>query len=104
MRIYTALDTPGQPGYILSKEDGARYDDVVPLLLAQHQGLGQVAEFPSFDAAVDEYFCRIEEQRLANAADSMEHSIKQRVEKIRTDQQERLDALARSEHQALRKA
>ena len=34
----------------------------------------------------------------------MEHSIKQRVEKIRTDQQERLDALARSEHQALRKA
>jgi len=126
-RLYRALDTPGQPGFIAHRglvtlEDGTsvpKYDDVLPLALLQHQtetgqaqggaqgGVGAekgLSEWPSFDEAVDEYFKKVEEQKLVVAADSAESAIKQRVEKIRADQHSRLEALAQAEHKAMRKA
>lgn len=59
----------------------------MPVLLEQHQGLGEVVEFPSFDAAVDEYYIKFEERKLVVAADAAERAIKQKVEKIRKDQE-----------------
>jgi hypothetical protein len=45
---------------------GLLYEDFLPQLLAQHEGLpeGLVRALPSFDEAVDEFFARIEEQKL----------------------------------------
>lgn len=87
--VYAALDTPGQPGFIVwgkesvTLDDGSQkqvYDDVLPILLKQHEGIGETLSFPSFDAAIDEYFSKFEEQRLAAAADAAEKAIKQKVE------------------------
>jgi hypothetical protein len=61
-------------------------------------------EFGSFDMAVDEYFGKLEEQKLAVAADSAENAIKSKVEKIRGDQRARLEALEAAEALAMRRA
>jgi len=108
---YEALNAPDQEGRILTGPmvkfpDGSerpRYDDVVPLALLQHEGLPHETS-GSFDEAVDKYFARFEEQKLANAADHAEASIKQRVEKIRADQQKRLEELEAAEALAMRRA
>ncbi len=40
-----------------------RFDDCVPVSLAQHRGL-PVIEYPSFNQAVDAFFSQLEQQRL----------------------------------------
>jgi len=101
LRVYDSLDAPGQNGLILcngtvTMDDGSKrpkYDDVVPVALLQHAAVAEQLSFGSFDEAVDEFFAKAEEQRLASSADSAEQSIKNRVEKIRADQEQRLVAL-----------
>uniref|UniRef100_A0A6U1AHC6 NFACT RNA-binding domain-containing protein n=1 Tax=Rhizochromulina marina TaxID=1034831 RepID=A0A6U1AHC6_9STRA len=115
--VFATLDVPGQPGYIVQSlreaSDGKRvpvYEDAVPFTLAQHTaGSGgdaseRILEFESYDRAADEYFCKVEEQKLVAAADAAERGIKNRVEKIRANQQQRLDELERTEAATHRKA
>ena len=70
--LLALLDSPGQPGYILMKEPSPTtpdddnkekgksgiYFDFVPRMYKQHQGNAFI-ELSSFDAAVDEYFCKV---------------------------------------------
>jgi cytidylate kinase len=58
----------------------------VPFLLEQHKSSASEA-YPSFDEAVDQYFSRIEDQKLAHAAEGAEKAIKEKVEKIKANQQ-----------------
>mmetsp|Transcript_30320 Transcript_30320/g.39096 ORF Transcript_30320/g.39096 Transcript_30320/m.39096 type:complete len:364 (+) Transcript_30320:3-1094(+) len=111
LKVYQALDTPGQPGYIycngeVQNAEGVmvpKFDDALPYVLNQHSGKVTI-EYPSYDQAIDEYFAKFEEQKLASNADNAEHAIKARVEKIRQDQQSRITTLEEQEAIAFRRA
>ena len=81
-RIMERIEILGQPGYIIlqkpisgsegsesvdlnnsDRNENMSYAEYVPLLLSQH-GDKEHREFASFDEAVDEYYLRVEEQRL----------------------------------------
>jgi hypothetical protein len=75
--LVNELNKPGTAGYILCKKlafdqsaqrnveqtefshpPGQEYEEFVPYLFAQHQDRSFIS-FPSFDQAVDEYFCKV---------------------------------------------
>jgi predicted ribosome quality control (RQC) complex YloA/Tae2 family protein len=69
VRLVELLDVPGNPGYILYNDSPQnnqknsstlekQYWDFVPHLFMQHQDR-QYAQFPSFDEAVDNYYCKV---------------------------------------------
>jgi F0F1-type ATP synthase epsilon subunit len=73
-----------------------KYEDAQPYILSQHEGIVKI-DFPSFDQAIDEYYAKFEEQKLSISADSAEQAIKARVEKIRQDQEARIETLEAQE-------
>ncbi len=78
-------------GYVLYDEmenENERYVDFSPVLLAQHEGR-KSKYFDSFAAAVDEYFCKVEEQRLVRAAALLEEQAHKKINKVKA---------ARTEH------
>ena len=64
-----------------------------PHLLLQHQ-TQQYLTFPTFAAAVDEFFSHLSSQRLAQRADAAEATARDRLSKIRLDQRRRAEGLA----------
>jgi predicted ribosome quality control (RQC) complex YloA/Tae2 family protein len=64
-----------------------------PHLLRQHQNQNYLS-FPTFAAAIDEFFSHLSSQRLAQRADAAESSARDRLSKIRLDQQRRAEGLA----------
>jgi len=113
--LLALLDTPGQPGYILCKktkpmkkgelegdtktdevpetETLGDYYDFVPRMFKQHEG-EDFKEMGSFDEAVDEYFCKVEEQRLQHHALSAEEAAKKKVKKVKDEMRNQLQGLA----------
>ena len=70
------------------------FEEFQPHLLRQHAERPSI-RYPNFAAAVDEFFSLIEGQRRALRADQAEAAARDRLERIRQDQQSRLDALER---------
>lgn len=106
LALLQKLELPDQEGFIVASlsssssstscEDEGKeeleYVDFSPLLLRQHEAIlaaqpRRVQRFPSFASAVDEYFGRLEEQRLRKAARSAKAAAQRKVDKVRAEQQ-----------------
>lgn len=81
--IVHSLNVPGQPGYILLMDNAQNkgnemkslsanrdYFEFVPRIFRQHEGKVFI-EFPSFNEAVDEYFCKVNIIYLFQFCDSL---------------------------------
>lgn len=116
--IMQQLDSQGMPGYIIIKpkdgppqtddtadavegasagvktsDAGPEYIEFLPMLFAQHADKPYLT-FSSFDEAVDEYFCKIEGQRLEKEAQATELAAQRKIEKVQRDQEKMLRGLA----------
>ena len=102
--LLKSLDVPGQCGYVIYTEqptttgpspavtatsstaaDGTATGmlvDFVPRLYKQHENKPH-QEFPSFNEAVDEYFCKLEEQKMQKQATTAEATAKKKVDQVR---------------------
>lgn len=61
------------------------YDEFCPILLNQFRAR-ELMEFETFDAAMDEFYSKIESQRSEQQKKTKEESAFQKLNKIRTDQ------------------
>jgi predicted ribosome quality control (RQC) complex YloA/Tae2 family protein len=103
--LLSLLNTPGQPGYILVRpkkggaatteggdEMGELYD-FIPRRYLQHEtdhdGCTSI-EYNSFDQTVDEYFCKLEEQRMQQQATAAEETAKKKVSKVKVEMENQL--------------
>lgn len=114
--VINLLNTPGMPGFIIvrhvasqSKASAAtaepaesdeaakpateEYVEYLPMLFAQHDGL-EFRTYLSFDEAVDEYYCKVEDQRLEREAQAAELTAQRKMEKIKRDQEKMQQGLA----------
>ncbi|XP_008309314.1 ribosome quality control complex subunit NEMF [Cynoglossus semilaevis] len=82
--------TPGKPS-----EELLTYDEFHPFLFAQHVK-SHYLEFDSFDKAVDEFFSKMESQKIDMKALQQEKQALKKLENVKRDHEQRLDAL----HQA----
>ncbi|CAA0824105.1 zinc knuckle (CCHC-type) family protein [Striga hermonthica] len=79
------------------------YDEFCPLLLNQFKSRDSV-QFETFDAALDEFYSKIESQRSEQQQKAKENSAMQRLDKIKIDQESRVHALKREVEQSIKKA
>lgn len=70
------------------------YDEFCPLLLNQFKTRDSIS-FETFDAALDEFYSKIESQRSEQQQKAKESSAMQKLDKIRTDQENRVHMLKR---------
>lgn len=82
--------TPGKPN-----EELLTYDEFHPFLFAQN-AKSPYLEFESFDKAVDEFFSKMESQRIDMKALQQEKQALKKLENVKRDHEQRLEAL----HQA----
>nr|CAB3466189.1 unnamed protein product [Digitaria exilis] len=68
------------------------YDDYCPLLLNQFKSR-EYDEFATFDAALDEFYSKIESQKVNQQQKAKEESAVQRLNKIKLDQENRVHTL-----------
>jgi predicted ribosome quality control (RQC) complex YloA/Tae2 family protein len=114
-RILKDLEIADAKGYIFyqpkeneQKDDDEKnkppmspYDDKLllefqPHVLKQHDGMLRL-EFESFDLAVDAFFAQIESQKRMIRAETQQSMAEQRLEKIRKDQESRIQQLLEQE-------
>ncbi|XP_070834821.1 ribosome quality control complex subunit NEMF [Chaetodon trifascialis] len=82
--------TPGKPS-----EELLTYDEFHPFLFAQH-AKSPYLEFDTFDKAVDEFFSKMESQKIDMKALQQEKQALKKLENVKRDHVQRLEAL----HQA----
>lgn len=75
-------------------EDGLVYSEFEPLPWAQNAGR-PVKEFLTFDAALDEFFSKVEDQRAEVAQQAAVRTVMSKLDKVREDQAARAEALGR---------
>lgn len=79
------------------------YKEYVPLLYAQHEMMPRI-EFDTLDAAVDEYYSKIETQHEQGRMTAAKSAAQLKYEKAEKDQQHRIQALEQVQHSAKRQA
>ncbi|OMO53434.1 Zinc finger, CCHC-type [Corchorus capsularis] len=79
------------------------YDEFCPLLLNQFKSREYV-NFETFDAALDEFYSKIESQRAEQQQKTKENSAVQKLNKIRLDQENRVHMLRREVDNSVRMA
>lgn len=57
----------------------------------------ELRAFPSFDAAVDEFFVKVEEQKLRQAATAQEEAVKCKLVRIQRENEARLQVRFRTD-------
>ncbi|MDP2434815.1 MAG: nuclear export mediator factor family protein [archaeon] len=72
------------------------YDHFVPLVYAQFAQRPSLT-FATFDEAVDEFFSKIETQKDAVAVAQKENQLQKKLDKVKSTQQERVNALIQQE-------
>uniref|UniRef100_A0A3B4GNS0 Ribosome quality control complex subunit NEMF n=1 Tax=Pundamilia nyererei TaxID=303518 RepID=A0A3B4GNS0_9CICH len=82
--------TPGKPS-----EELLTYDEFHPFLFAQH-AKSPYLEFDTFDKVVDEFFSKMESQKIDLKALQQEKQALKKLENVKKDHEQRLEAL----HQA----
>lgn len=85
-KVVEQLDIPGSNAYIIVKGDN-EYAEFLPALYAQHKDKVYVT-FSSFDEAVDEYYCKLEEQKLNKEANQAELAATKKLDKVKKDQEQ----------------
>ncbi|XP_053291133.1 ribosome quality control complex subunit NEMF [Pleuronectes platessa] len=79
--------TPGKP-----PEELLTYDEFHPFLFAQHAKCPHL-EFDTFDKAVDEFFSKMESQKIDMKALHQEKQAMKKLENVKRDHEQRLEAL-----------
>ncbi|CAH3150400.1 unnamed protein product [Porites evermanni] len=79
------------------------YQEFYPFLLEQHKK-GPYIEFPSFDKAVDEFFSKMEGQKIDLKALSQEKTALKKLENVRNDHQRRIEQLQKNQDLDMLKA
>lgn len=79
------------------------YDNFVPFKFMQYSNLRFVA-FADFDSAVDEYFSKVEGQKVESQRIEQEESFSKRLDKVREDNQKRVQTLVDAEEKARKTA
>uniref|UniRef100_A0A672J2C2 Ribosome quality control complex subunit NEMF n=1 Tax=Salarias fasciatus TaxID=181472 RepID=A0A672J2C2_SALFA len=79
--------TPGKPC-----EELLTYDEFHPFLFAQH-AKSSYLEFDTFDKAVDEFFSKMESQKIDMKALQQEKQALKKLENVKKDHEHRLEAL-----------
>ncbi|TSW08327.1 Nuclear export mediator factor NEMF [Bagarius yarrelli] len=94
---YIIQKTEKKPSMVPGKppEDLLTYEEFHPFLFSQHSGSPYV-EFESFDKAVDEFFSKMESQKIDMKALQQEKQALKKLENVKKDHEQRLEAL----HQA----
>jgi predicted ribosome quality control (RQC) complex YloA/Tae2 family protein len=87
----------------LREKQRARYDDFTPFLYKQLQKFEHV-EFVSFDQCVDEYFSTLETQKIEAQKNTVDKSVNKKLEKVKQEQQQRIEELGRSQEEYNRMA
>lgn len=97
-------------GYIIQKKEERATEDVFysnqefhPMLFQQHISLPH-KEFDSFNEAVDEFFSSLESQKLELKAVQQEREAMKKLENVRKDHDQRLEALERTQNVDKQKA
>lgn len=79
------------------------YDEYCPVLLNQFKSR-EFNEFETFDAALDEFYSKIESQRVNQQQKSKEDSAAQRLNKIKLDQENRVHTLRKEVDHSIKMA
>uniref|UniRef100_A0A0E0EMT4 CCHC-type domain-containing protein n=1 Tax=Oryza meridionalis TaxID=40149 RepID=A0A0E0EMT4_9ORYZ len=79
------------------------YDEYCPILLNQFKSR-EFDEFETFDAALDEFYSKIESQRVNQQQKSKEESAAQRLNKIKLDQENRVHTLRKEVDHSIKMA
>ncbi|KAG8048982.1 hypothetical protein GUJ93_ZPchr0009g2381 [Zizania palustris] len=79
------------------------YDEYCPILLNQFKSR-EYDEFETFDAALDEFYSKIESQRVNQQQKSKEESAAQRLNKIKLDQENRVHTLRKEVDHSIKMA
>jgi predicted ribosome quality control (RQC) complex YloA/Tae2 family protein len=117
-RILKSLELADKKGYILYQPKAAAtpsdeqskqpsflppspFDDKYlvefqPHLLKQHESLPHL-EYESFDRAVDDFFGHLESQKQMQRAETQQNQAESRLEKIKSDHQQRVDDLVKQQ-------
>ncbi|KAM9987749.1 hypothetical protein ACTFIZ_003110 [Dictyostelium cf. discoideum] len=85
------------------KKEMVIYEEFVPYLYKQYE-LKKFIEFESFDAAVDQFFSEIESQKVEQQRIAQEQVVLKKLDKVKEDQQRRIDSLFANEVENIRKA
>ncbi|ODN03333.1 Nuclear export mediator factor NEMF [Orchesella cincta] len=80
------------------------YDQFHPAVLVEDYDQEKVVKFDSFDIAVDEFFSKVESQKLDMKQLNQEKDAIRKLEKVKLDQQKRLDELKMGQELDRRKA
>ncbi|CAI5445671.1 unnamed protein product [Caenorhabditis angaria] len=75
------------------------YQDFNPILINNLPNAQKFKEFPTFCEAVDEFFVRIETQKLEQKSLNIEKQALKKLENVEKDQKERIDALVLAQEQ-----
>ncbi|XP_027931580.1 nuclear export mediator factor NEMF isoform X3 [Vigna unguiculata] len=87
-----------QPGSV-----SQMYDEFCPILLNQFKSR-DYTKFETFDAALDEFYSKIESQRAEQQQKAKENTAAQKLNKIRQDQENRVHALRKEADQCVKMA
>ncbi|CAF1380213.1 unnamed protein product [Rotaria sordida] len=94
-------------GYITYRQEGSAsllsYEEFHPFLFKQFE-LKSYLELPTFDRAVDEFFSKLEAQRLDGHIVQKERDALKKLENVKKDHQKRLDELQAAQNEDIRKA
>ncbi|KAN0024141.1 hypothetical protein ACTFIV_008539 [Dictyostelium citrinum] len=85
------------------KKEMVIYEEFVPYLYKQYESK-KFIEFESFDAAVDQFFSEIESQKVEQQRIAQEQVVLKKLDKVKEDQQRRIDSLFANEAENIRKA
>eukprot|EP01117_Protostelium_nocturnum_P006408 TRINITY_DN2310_c0_g4_i1.p1 TRINITY_DN2310_c0_g4~~TRINITY_DN2310_c0_g4_i1.p1 ORF type:complete len:1128 (-),score=530.66 TRINITY_DN2310_c0_g4_i1:37-3420(-) len=79
------------------------YTEFLPFKYLQYESK-EVLELPTFDKAVDEFFSKVESQKSEQANAQQEAAVLSKLDKVKIDQQRRIDELLRTENRNQYKA
>ncbi|KZV33659.1 nuclear export mediator factor NEMF-like [Dorcoceras hygrometricum] len=88
---------------MLGKNDVAIFDEFCPLLLNQFKARVSI-EFETFDQALDEFYSKIESQRVEQQQKAKENTALQKLDRIKSDQESRVHALKREVEECVKLA
>ncbi|KAK8572110.1 hypothetical protein V6N13_047725 [Hibiscus sabdariffa] len=94
---------PGKDGPPSEGTNGQMYDECCPILLNQLKSREYV-NFETFDAALDEFYSKIESQRAEQQQKTKESTANQKLNKIRLDQENRVHMLKKEVDNCVRMA
>ncbi|XVF38928.1 hypothetical protein REPUB_Repub20aG0144800 [Reevesia pubescens] len=94
---------PGKDGSPSEGTTSQIYDEFCPILLNQFKSREYV-NFETFDAALDEFYSKIESQRAEQQQKTKESSATQKLNKIRLDQENRVHMLKKEVDNCVRMA